>query len=135
MTTSPTNPSFSQGDFVVIFLPFVKQPPAGTTPNDLQAYLRNGLWGKDRPVVIVSVERHNRAEDLLVALITSEVAKARRRGEYILKRWEEVGLRKESAIRPRLFQVVKSDIVASMGTIHSDDRSGMRDMLKGLVGI
>lgn len=135
MTTSPTQPSFNQGDFLVIFVPFPKQPPVGTTPGDSQAYVRNGLWGKDRPVVIVSVERHNRAEDLLVALITSEVAKARRRSEYILKRWGEVGLRKESAIRPRLFQVVKSDIVTRMGTIHSDDRPGMMTTLKGLIGV
>ena len=85
-------------------------------------------------MVIVSVERHNRAEDLLVALITSGVVKARRRGEYVLKRWTEIPLRKESAIRPRLFQVVKRDIVSSLGTIHAEDRPGMLEMLKGLFG-
>lgn len=135
MTTGPTNPSFSQGDFVVIFVPFPKQPPVGTTPDDLEAYLRNGFWGKDRPVVIVSAERHNRAEDLLVALITSGVAKARRRGEYVLKRWSEVKLTRESAIRPRLFQVIKSDIVSRLGTIHPDDRHGMLAMLRDLLEV
>ncbi len=86
-------------------------------------------------MIIVSVEQHNRAEDLLVALITSKIAKARRRGEYVLKRWAEIELKEESAIRPRLFQIVKSDVISRLGSIQSEDRPGMVKTLKGLLGI
>lgn len=135
MTTSPTQTTFDQGDVIVLFVPFSDQPPAGTTPSDPQAYLRNGFWGKDRPTVVVSVRRYNRADDLLVALFTSRVAKARRRGEYVLRRWLEAGLTEESAIRPRLYQAVKGDVIRRTGTIHTDDRVGMLDTLRNLLGL
>jgi len=86
-------------------------------------------------VIVVSVPKHNKAEDLLVALITSEVSKARRRGEYVLRRWREVRLREESAIRPRLYQIIKRDVLALLGKIHEDDRPGMIETLKDLFGI
>ncbi len=132
MTTSQ---GFEQGDVVVIFVPFPNQPASGATHPDQQAYARNGLWGKDRPTVVVSVERHNRADDLLVALLTTNTTNARRRGEYVLRRWVEAGLRRESAVRPRLFQVVKGDVTSRLRRIHPGDRAGLIAMLKDLLGI
>lgn len=120
MTTS-LSPTFDQGDVFVVFVPFSNQPLAGMRPKDPQAYQRNGLWGKDRPVVIVSARKHNRMEDLLVASFTTEVDKARRRGEYVLGHSSAAGLDEESAIRPRLTQIVKSDIVRpQVGKIELD---------------
>jgi hypothetical protein len=86
-------------------------------------------------MVVVSAGKHNKAEDLHVALLTSQVDKARQRGEYVLKRWKEVGLKQESAIRPRLHHIIKQDIVQRVGTLHSDDRSGLDGTVKDLFGI
>jgi mRNA-degrading endonuclease toxin of MazEF toxin-antitoxin module len=134
MTSPTTNQRFEQGDLLVVFLPFVPQPRPGESP-PLRSIQIGGLWGKRRPVVVISDGRHNRGDDLLVALITSEVDKAKRRGEYILQHRNTTRLKEESAIRPRLHQIVKSDIQGDLGALHPDDRDGLRDMLRGLLGL
>ena len=126
----------NQGDVLVIFVPFPDQPPQGQPHPDPEAILRNGLWGKRRPVVVVSAAKHNQQQDILVANFTSNIAKARRRGEYVLKRWSEAGLYEESALRPRLYQGVKADVLNDdLGRIQDDDRAGMIAMLKDLFEI
>jgi len=128
--------TFEQGDIVEIFGPFVKQPKPGETPKDPKAYVRNGLWGKDRPMVVVSAGKHNRKEDLLVASISGRVGKAQYRGDYVLRRWREAGLREPSAVRPRLFQIIKDDILNDdVGRIHDDDWAGIQMMLRDLMAL
>ena len=105
-------------------------------PRDHLAYQRNGLWGKDRPVVIVSATKHNRWDDLLVASFTGEVGKARRRGEYVVRHWRAANLHEASAVRPRLTQIVKSDIAGpQVGKMDSQDITGMLAMLKDYLGL
>jgi hypothetical protein len=135
MTTTPTTPQFEQGDLFWAFVPFASQPAQGVVPSDPQAYLRGGFWGKNRPVVIVSVAKHNRADEIHVAMVTSNITTAQRRGEYVLKYCAAANLSKASAIRPRLFQVVKLDLVQPIGKLHVDDLAGLQAMLKDLLGI
>src|SRR5450756_1665352 len=100
MTNPTTIRRFEQGDIVVAFLPFNPQPKLGEAPPRGSVKI-GGLWGKRRPTVVVSAGRFNRADDLLVALISSEVEKARQRGEYVLRHRTVTRLREESAVRPR----------------------------------
>jgi mRNA-degrading endonuclease toxin of MazEF toxin-antitoxin module len=126
---------FEQGDLLVVFLPFVPQPKADEAPPRRSVQI-GGLWGKRRPVVVASVAGYNRADDLLVALITSEVDKARQRGEHVIRHRSETGLNEDSAIRPRLHQIVKADIHNDhLGTLHAEDRAGMLNMLRKLLGL
>jgi uncharacterized membrane protein len=88
-------------------------------------------------MVIASVAKHNKVEDLHVAQITTQVEKARQRGEYVMKRWNEahVGLKHESAIRPRVEHIVRDDVIMRVGTMHPDDRAGLAATMKDLFGI
>lgn len=133
--TSPRTANFSQGDVLVIFVAFPQQPPLGQVPSDSEAIQRGGLWGKVRPVLLVSHGRHNSMNDILVASFSGNVRSARRRGEYIIKRWREAGLDEESALRPRFHQAVKTDVVARPGTIHPDDYQGMIDTLRSVFNL
>jgi len=134
MTNPTSTPKYEPGDVVVVFVPYPKQPKAGqkAPPGSIEL---TGLYGKRRPMVVASASKHNTTEDLHVALLTSQVGKARHRGEYVLKRWKEVGLQRESAIRPRLHHIIKQDVIRRLGRLHSDDRQGLDGMVKDLFGL
>lgn len=86
--------------------------------------------------MIVSASKHNLMEDLLVAHFTGEVEKARRRGEYVMRYWREAGLNEQSAVRPRLTQIVKRDISKPQaGKVEDDDMRGILAMLRDYLGI
>ena len=108
--------AYRQGDIVWAWLPH-----------------SDGIGGEERPVVVVSVR--NRGKDITVAQLTSQVAKARRRGEFLLQRWSEVGLTHPAALRPKVFVILKSRVTARIGHIHDDDRPGMVDSLRELFGL
>ena len=112
--------AFRQGDLVWAWLPY-----------------SDGIGGQERPVLVVSAR--NRGKDITVAQLTSRIAKARRRGEYVLQRWEDAGLDSPAALRPKVFVILKSRVIRGrrgrIGHIHADDRPGMIASLRGLFGL
>ena len=108
--------AFEQGDVVWAWLPY-----------------SSGIGGEERPVLVVSTR--NRGKDITVAQLTSQTAKARRRGEYLLQRWAEANLGGPSALRPKVFVILKSRVTRRIGQLHADDKPGMMATLKGLFGL
>jgi mRNA-degrading endonuclease toxin of MazEF toxin-antitoxin module len=108
--------AYEQGDIVWAWLPY-----------------SNGVGGEDHPVLVVSAK--NKGRDITVARLTSQVAKARRRGEYILQRWPEAGLDKASAVRPKVFVILKGRVTGRIGHLHDDDWPGVRQSLRALFGL
>lgn len=117
---------YEQGDIVVVFLPFKQEIGVAIDPH---------AAGKRRPVLIVSVHEHNRGDDLTVAQLTSKIGKAQSRGEYVINRWREAGLYGPTAIRPKLYVIRKSAVVAKIGKIQAEDTHGLTATLRSLFGL
>lgn len=100
--------AYEQGDVVWAWIPFT-----------------NGTGGAEKPVVVVSTRRRNRGKDITVGQLTSQVAKARRRGEYVLRHWQEAKLDRAKAFRPKLFVILKGRVQRRIGHLHDDDKAGM----------
>jgi len=78
--------AYEWGDIVWAMLPFT----------DL-------LGEREHPVLIVSAGRRNRGRDVTVAQLSSQVSKAKRRGDYILLRTDApANLGKPTCLRPKI---------------------------------
>ena len=95
----------------------------------------DGIGGERHPVVVVSVRRHNRGRDITVARLTSQVAKARHRGEYVLQRSAEAQLTKRAAVRPKVFVILKGRVLERIGHLHDDDKVGLAAYLREVFGL
>lgn len=76
---------------------------------------------KRRPGVIVSSEKyHQERPDVIVGLVTGNVAGATKSSDAILRDWREAGLQIPSAFRCYLFTCPAED-VDLIGTVTSED--------------
>jgi hypothetical protein len=95
--------------------------------------------GDRHVLIVVSAAKHNKAgqKDITVLQCTSRTEKARARGEYVLKRWAEANFHQETAIRPKIYMIVKSEIIygGPIGQIHPDDIEGVRGTLRDLLAL
>lgn len=79
---------------------------------------------KRRPAVILSsASYHASRPDVIVGLITSQLAKSNSPTDHILKDWQSSGLRVPSAFRAFLVTLPQSSIVSTMGTLSPQDWS------------
>jgi mRNA interferase MazF len=77
---------------------------------------------KRRPAVILSSPTyHTTRPDLIVGLITSQIAKAVAPTDHLLQDWQSAGLRVPSAFRSFLLTLPQSAIVSTMGTLSPAD--------------
>jgi|SRR5882724_5748960 len=99
------------GDVVLLDFPGVKQT-------------------KRRPAVIVSSPLyHQQRTDVVVGLITSQIAAATAATDHLLQDWAQVGLRQPSAYRTFLITVPRSAISRRIGKLSGRD---WRSVLKCL---
>ncbi len=109
--------AYEQGDVVWVWMPY-----------------SDGVSGEDKPCVVVSTRRRNRGKDIVAGQLTGQVAKARRRGEYVLQHWAFANLTKPKAFRPKVFVALKGR-VKRIGRLHDDDIAGVLASIRELFGL
>ena len=66
---------------------------------------------KRRPAVIISSETYHRERpDVILALVTTNIANAKSATDYILRDWSSANLNRPSAVRNFLFTLPKSEV-------------------------
>jgi mRNA interferase MazF len=97
--------AFQRGDVVLIPFPFT-----------------NLAATKTRPAVVVgSATYHNARPDLLLAYVSSQVAKAVAPIDYLLSDWQAAGLLKPSFVRPKVAAIESSLVVHQAGRLSAHD--------------
>jgi len=77
---------------------------------------------KRRPAVILSsATYHATRPDIIVGLVTSQIAKATAPTDWLLQDWRSAGLRVPSVFRAFLSTLQQSSIVSTMGTLSPTD--------------
>lgn len=77
---------------------------------------------KRRPAVILSsATYHSSRPDVIVGLITSQIAKSNSPTDHVLTDWQSAGLRMPSAFRAFLVTLPQASIVSTMGTLSAQD--------------
>ncbi len=92
------------------------------TPGDVVIIDFVGVRGiKRRPAVVVSSETYHQSRpDIIVGILTSQLAKATAPTDYSLQDWQAAGLVKPSSFRAFLYTAPRTSIVATAG--HVTDR-------------
>jgi mRNA interferase MazF len=86
---------------------------------------------KRRPAVVLSSdEYHTVRHDVIVALVTSQIAKATGTTDHILVDWHAAGLRVPSAFRSFLATLPLSAVISTIGRLSATDWQAVRDCVK-----
>lgn len=97
--------AYQRGDIVLIPFPF----------SDLTAV-------KTRPAVVVSSNLyHSIYAEILLAYVSSQVAKVENKLDYVLQDWQSAGLLKPSFVRPKLAAIDPQLVVFKPGKLSSLD--------------
>ena len=119
MTTGVKPLTFQRGDVLLVPFPF----------SDLSTT-------KTRPAVVVSTAAyHNTEPDLLLAAVTSQVAKATGPFDYVLAQWQAAGLRLPSALKPVLFTLDPARVLHRVGTLTPTDLAQIDQRLRLALGL
>jgi mRNA interferase MazF len=82
---------------------------------------------KKRPALIVSNNNYNKSDNLIIALITSNIRDFQ--DDYKIIKWSEAGLPKESMIKMKFATVDKSIIIKKLGTLKKEDIESFKTKL------
>lgn len=82
---------------------------------------------KKRPALIISHNDYNKADNLVIALITSNIRENNE--DYKIVKWSEAGFPKESVIRMKFATVDKSIIVKKLGKLKKEDIDSFKEKL------
>lgn len=86
---------------------------------------------KRRPAVVLSsAQYHTARPDVIVGLLTSQVAKATAVTDHVLRDWSGAGLRVPSAFRAFLVTVPQSAIVQQVGYLSDPDWQTVRNCVR-----
>jgi mRNA interferase MazF len=86
---------------------------------------------KRRPVVILSSEiYHAHRPDMIVGLITSQIASATGPTDYVLQDWQAAGLWRPSAFRAYISTVLQMDVISLLGRLSDADWRNIRERMK-----
>ena len=111
--------AFRRGDVVLIPFPYT----------DLSAT-------KTRPAVVVSSELyHELRSELLLAYLSSRIAVADPRLDYVLVDWKEAGLLKPTFMRPKIAAIEPALVVYHTGVLSERDLAGVDDRLRLALGL
>jgi mRNA interferase MazF len=90
---------------------------------------------KRRPAVIISSTTYHKARpDIVLALLTSQVAKAIEPTDYVLKDWAKSGLRSPSAFRAYI-ATMPSRSATAIGHLSDRDWREVQDRLRTSLAI
>jgi mRNA interferase MazF len=86
-----------------------------------------GVHGiKRRPAVVVSSDAyHHWRPDVVVGLLTSQLAKATAPTDYMLRDWQAAGLIKPSAFRSFFYTLPSRSVTAAIGHVTDHDWQGI----------
>lgn len=77
---------------------------------------------KRRPAIVLSSDGyHQTRPDIILGLITSNVASATGPTDYILQDWKTAGLRTQSAFRAFLVTLPRTAVIATIGKVSDRD--------------
>lgn len=74
---------------------------------------------KKRPALIVSNNDSNKSENIIIAMVTSNIKNLH--DDYKITKWLEAGFPKESVIKMKFATVDKSIIVRKLGKLKKED--------------
>ena len=91
-----------------------------------------GVTGiKRRPTVVISSDYyHNARPDIVCSVITSQVAKATYKTDYVLQDWSSAGLTRPSAFRCFIQTLPAKDVLSISGQVSSRDWKEIEARLK-----
>jgi mRNA interferase MazF len=84
---------------------------------------------KRRPALVVSPDKYNSGNDVVIAYITSQMNLPPRLGDYDLQKWKEAGLPKPSKIRMKFATLDKGIIIKKIGRLEKEDREEIEKIL------
>jgi mRNA interferase MazF len=106
--------TFQRGDVILVPFPF----------SDFSAT-------KVRPAVVISSDLYHSIEpDLLLAALTSQIAKATGPFDYLLTDWREAGLRFPSALKPVLATLDPARVVHHIGSLSAMDLAQVEERMR-----
>jgi mRNA interferase MazF len=86
---------------------------------------------KRRPAVVLSSDEYHLARhDVIVAVVTSQIAKATGTTDHVLVDWQAAGLRVPSAFRSFLATLPLSAVISKIGRLSANDWQAIRDCVK-----
>src|SRR5947207_1217507 len=86
------------------------------------ADLPGAVATKRRPALVVSTKAYHAARpDVILALLTGNVAAASGPTDYVLQDWSAAGLHQPTAFRCYLVTIAAADIVRSIGNLSDRD--------------
>lgn len=89
---------------------------------------------KRRPCVVISSDSYHRTRpDVILGLVTSQLAGAVEPSDYVLTEWKSAGLRKPSAFRSFLFTLPRAS-VNSIGRLSDRDWQGVQSAVANAIG-
>ncbi len=102
------------------------------TPGDVVLVPFVGVQeSKRRPAVVVSSSLyHALSPDVVVALLTSQVAKATQPTDYMLLDWSAAGLKYPSAFRPFFRTIPVRDVLGQFGVLSARDWAEVQARLR-----
>lgn len=83
---------------------------------------------KKRPALVISPDRYNRKEDLIIAFITSQVDRVFKIGDYHIQEWRQSRLPKPSMIRMKIATIEKSIVEKKLGQLSKTDIGKFQDV-------
>ena len=86
---------------------------------------------KRRPAVVISSqEYHANRPDVIVGVVTSQIAKATAPSDYLIVQWDQAGLKVPSAFRAFLWTVPRTAIITTFGRLQPSDWQAVSDRVK-----
>lgn len=91
---------------------------------------------KKRPAVVVSTAIfHAATRDIIVAVLTSNVAGATRPTDYVLQDWSSAGLHQPTAFRPFMRTEASSSVVKTIGSLTPRDWQEVQARLRLAIAV
>src|SRR6267142_2538939 len=86
---------------------------------------------KRRPAIVLSSNEYHAARpDVIVGLVTSQIAKATAATDHVLSDWRSVGLHSPSAFRAFLATLPKTAIISRVGRLSALDWQAVAQCLR-----
>jgi len=89
---------------------------------------------KKRPALVVSPDKHNKGNEIVIAFITSNITAKRRLGDYIINEWAAANLPKPSLIRMRFATIDKTMVIKKIGKLSTPDINAFKQELLNFFG-
>lgn len=112
-------------------------PAVKVHPGDVVVADFPGITGtKRRPALVVSTDvYHTVRPDVVLGLLTGQIAAATSPTDYRLQDWAAAGLRTPTAFRTFLITLPQVDVVAVIGHLSQRDWAAVQDRLRQAIAV